>query len=220
MARKTHNITLATLFGAEKPSISTNQEDVQSSVESGVDTEYTGVQLSFDTIASNAIDTFTVNGNVLNLDESTMNIIIPNAVTIGIDSVTGNWIINGAVTENKGRATDGVVYQPNVDENGVLSWSMSREDRDVPAPVNIKGPQGLVGERGERGEKGDKGDAFKYSDFTDVQLQGLKGEKGDTGDVICPVFEIDSNGHLIMEVSDDYNGPQFELNNGRLEVRL
>ena len=217
MARKTHNITLATLFGAEKPSISTNQEDVQSSVESGVDTEYTGVQLSFDTIASNAIDTFTVNGNVLNLDESTMNIIIPNAVIIGIDNVTGNWIINGAVTENKGRATDGVVYQPNIDENGVLSWSMSREERDVPAPVSILGPKGVPGERGERGEKGDKGDAFKYKDFTSEQLQSLK---GDTGDVICPVFEIDSNGHLIMEVSDDYNGPQFELNNGRLEVRL
>ena len=217
MAKKTHNITLATLFGAEKPSISTNQEDVQSSVESGVDTEYTGVQLSFDTIASNAIDTFTVNGNVLNLDESTMNIIIPNAVTIGIDNVTGNWIINGIVTENKGRATDGVVYQPNLDENGVLSWSISREERDVPAPVSILGPQGVPGERGERGEKGDKGDAFKYKDFTSEQLQSLK---GDTGDVICPVFEIDSNGHLIMEVSDDYNGPQFELNNGRLEVRL
>lgn len=44
---------------------------------------------------------------------------------------------------------------------------------------NIKGPQGIAGERGLPGEKGD---AFTYSDFTEEQLAALKGEKGEKGD--------------------------------------
>ncbi len=47
--------------------------------------------------------------------------------------------------------------------------------------------------------KGDKGDAFTYEDFTPEQLAALKGDKGDDGNILFPTFEIDDNGHLLME---------------------
>lgn len=45
----------------------------------------------------------------------------------------------------------------------------------------LRGPQGIQGEKGKTGEKGEKGDAFTYADFTSDQLLALKGDKGDKG---------------------------------------
>lgn len=84
------------------------------------------------------------------------------------------------------------VFIPSVDADGVMTWT-NKAGLANPAPVSVKGEQGIKGdtgakgERGEqgpqglRGEKGDKGDAFKYTDFTASQLAALKGPKGDTG---------------------------------------
>lgn len=67
---------------------------------------------------------------------------------------------------------DGKVYIPTVSEEGILSWTISDTEGEVPQPTNI---------RGIKGEKGEKGDAFTYLDFTPQQLEALRGEKGEQG---------------------------------------
>ena len=97
---KTNNITYATLFGTN-PSVEYG--------ESAVDTQYVGMELGLDTIASNVVDTFSVNGNVVTISSSTLSVVLPNAAAIGVDDESGNWIINGAVTDKRAKGIDGTV---------------------------------------------------------------------------------------------------------------
>ena len=60
---------------------------------------------------------------------------------------------------------DGATYIPNVDLNGLLTWT-NDQGRPNPSSVIIKGPKGEKGEKGDPGAQG---------------LQGPKGDKGDTG---------------------------------------
>ena len=79
-----------------------------------------------------------------------------------------------------------------------------------------------------KGAKGDKGDAFTYDDFTPEQLEGLRGpqgiqgetgpqgqqgpqgiqgpqgERGAVGDCIYPVFDVNSDMHLVSNPGVDY----------------
>ena len=65
-----------------------------------------------------------------------------------------------------------VVFTPNVDTSGNLSWS-NNGDLDNPTTVNLMGPQGIQGPQGPKGDQGPQG----------LQgIQGLKGDKGDKGD--------------------------------------
>ena len=73
---------------------------------------------------------------------------------------------------------DGATYIPNVDLNGLLTWT-NDQGRPNPSSVIIKGPKGEKGEKGDpsaqglQGPKGDKGDTGP---------QGPKGEAGPQGD--------------------------------------
>lgn len=68
--------------------------------------------------------------------------------------------IQGAIGER------GAFFYPEIDADGNLSW-WNNGDMENPAPVNIRGPRGLVGDRGPQGERG---------------LQGERGERGEKGD--------------------------------------
>ena len=106
------------------------------------------------------------------------------------------FIITGVSSGGDGPSGDVVVYTPSVSSDGVLSWT-NNGGLPNPSPVNIKGPQGKIGDtgaqgpagpkgeqgvQGPKGDKGEKGDAFTYTDFTAEQLAALKGPKGDKGD--------------------------------------
>ena len=59
----------------------------------------------------------------------------------------------------------------------------------------------------------------KNMDFDFHNLKGDKGDKGDTGNVYYATFEIDpTTGILTMNYDTNYEGAQFQLNNGYLEV--
>lgn len=101
------------------------------------------------------------------------------------------------------------VFIPSVSPDGVLTWT-NKAGLDNPATVNIKGPQGVQGEKGDPGTgitikgkydslsalqaahpKADEGDAYMAgtnlyvwngSTWLDCgNIKGDKGEKGDTG---------------------------------------
>jgi hypothetical protein len=62
-------------------------------------------------------------------------------------------------------------------------------------------------------------DDNKNMDFAFHNLKGDKGDKGDTGNVYYATFEIDpTTGILTMNYDTNYEGAQFQLNNGYLEV--
>ena len=61
-----------------------------------------------------------------------------------------------------GAGTDGGYYTPSVDENGILSFTSSKDGMPEVESANVKGPQGATGATGAdgaAGEKGDPGDA-------------------------------------------------------------
>jgi hypothetical protein len=77
---------------------------------------------------------------------------------------------------------DGVIFTPNIDDDGYLSWTNDGE-LENPEPVNLKGPKGDKGEQGIQGPQGPQG------------LQGepgIQGPKGDDGkDGYTPVKGVD-----------------------------
>lgn len=98
------------------------------------------------------------------------------AVDNGFEGTLEEWLDHGIISEEEKellRGYDGISYIPQVDSEGVLSWTRSDGGTEVPESVSIKGP---------------KGDPFTYEDFTPEQLealigpQGPKGDKGDKGD--------------------------------------
>ena len=191
MAKKTHNITLATLFGADKPTAVPG--------DSAVETEYTGIQLDLDTIASNAIDTFKVNGNVVNFESSTLSVILPNAAAIGADEETGNWIINGATTSIRARGIDGTVAFDS------LSIDQKRELTFTSAVVTTLNP-------GEAAVANivDHCDGEQGVGVMSRTLE-LSIPKGDRGDVLFATFDINAEGYLEMDISEDYHGAEFSI---------
>lgn len=57
-----------------------------------------------------------------------------------------------------GGTGDGATFYPSVSEEGIISWT---NDKGLPnpAPVDIKGPQGIQGDQGEQGVQGIPGEA-------------------------------------------------------------
>lgn len=95
---------------------------------------------------------------------------------------------------------DGGYYTPDVDENGVLSWTPSKLGMAEVESANVVGP---AGEPGEKGEAGDSGVYIGGNPPEDVEVwidpdgemsqlipgppgpmgpQGEKGDKGEKGD--------------------------------------
>lgn len=96
-----------------------------------------------------------------------------------------------------GTGGTGSYYTPSVSEDGVLSWTPSKEGMPAVETVNIKGPkgdtgatgpQGAAGPAGADGAKGDKGDPGEQGpqgpqgEQGPAGADGAKGEKGDPGD--------------------------------------
>lgn len=76
---------------------------------------------------------------------------------MGIKLKTGSESINfthkgGAVTVVQG--ADGGYYIPSVDATGKLTWEPTKSGMEIPAEVNIKGPQGAPGKDGKDGIDG------------------------------------------------------------------
>ena len=71
----------------------------------------------------------------------------------------------------------GYTYTPNLSDEGILSWTNDGQLQN-PDPVNIKGPQGLRGEKGEPGTQGPRGPQGEPGPKGDQGPQGLKGESG------------------------------------------
>lgn len=80
----------------------------------------------------------------------------------------------------------------------------------------LKGPKGDVGPIGPQGPKGNDGAPFTYAMFTATQLQalkgpqgnvgpqgqpGVKGDKGDNGLSANPIFTLDANGDLFVDIN-------------------
>lgn len=102
-----------------------------------------------------------------------------------------------------GGTGDGATFYPSVSEEGIISWT---NDKGLPnpAPVDIKGPQGIQGDQGEvgatgpQGIQGETGPYFTPSVSTDgllswtnngglvnpssVNIQGPKGDTGEQGE--------------------------------------
>lgn len=103
-------------------------------------------------------------------------------------------------------SSGGTTFIPSVSQDGVISWT-NDGDLPNPTPVNIKGPQGNVGEQGIQGEVGPQGATGPYftpsvSNNGDLSWtnngglqnpntvnimgpqgkQGIQGPKGETGE--------------------------------------
>lgn len=84
------------------------------------------------------------------------------------------------------------------------------------------GPQGAKGEKGEKGERGPQGIQGIQGEKGERGPQGAKGEQGPQGEkggVCFATFAVSpETGLLTMYTPDEYDGPEFRLENGRLEV--
>jgi hypothetical protein len=94
----------------------------------------------------------------------------PKATVTKTDGISTITITdrNGTTVSTVHDGATGPVYQPFVDDTGVISWT-NNGGLINPASKSIRGP------------KGDKGDAFTYADFTPTQLAGLVGPQGVEG---------------------------------------
>ena len=72
----------------------------------------------------------------------------------------------------------GPVLVPNVDDEGILSWSVQDPPAAAPAPRSIRGPQGIQGVQGVQGTQGVPG---PKGDTGAQGIQGVRGPRGDTG---------------------------------------
>ena len=82
------------------------------------------------------------------------------------------------IVSGTGQASgDGATFRPNVSPDGVISWT---NDKGLPnpAPVSIKGPQGMQGETGPAGADGQQGE---QGETGPTGVTGPKGEQGETG---------------------------------------
>lgn len=76
---------------------------------------------------------------------------------------------------------DGGYYAPNVDEEGNLTWTASKENMPEAPGANIMGPQGLVGPQGPTGPQGDPGPTGPTGPKGDTGNTGPQGPRGEAG---------------------------------------
>ena len=115
----------------------------------------------------------------------------------------------GEPGENGAQGASGATFTPNVDADGVLSWSNDAGLAN-PAPVNIRGPKGDAGSDGKDGAQGQAGapgaDGGYYTPTVNAEtgalswsasragmpsvaganIKGPKGDKGDPGEAGAP----------------------------------
>lgn len=147
-------------------------------------------------------------------------------------------------TGGGGGTGDGATFYPSVSEEGIISWT---NDKGLPnpAPVDIKGPQGIQGEQGRvgatgpQGIQGEAGPYFTPSVSTDgllswtnngglvnpssVNIQGPKGDTGEQGETgpQGPQGEVGATGEKgetgpYFTPSVDSSGDLSWTNNGGL----
>ncbi|MBR4316890.1 MAG: hypothetical protein IKP65_08025 [Alphaproteobacteria bacterium] len=180
--KDSHNISFATFFGKNEHS-------------SG----YSGLSVDFNTLVENEINNFTVNGNTVSVDGSNLSVILPNSTAIGVDKASGNWVINGTITDHRARGIDGNV---SFDE---LSDDQRRQLSFQNIVVNTISP-------GEKAIAEVIDNTSEESEFEPLnRTLSLSIPKGDRGDVLWADFMIDEYGMLNMMVSEDYHGLNFTV---------
>lgn len=100
----------------------------------------------------------------------------------------------GPTGETGPKGDTGGYYSPSVDGSGNLTWTASESDMPQVQGANIRGPQGIQGEKGETGEQGPKGDTGPKGEKGDTGNTGAQGPAGDDGGYYIP--EVDENGDL------------------------
>lgn len=78
------------------------------------------------------------------------------------------------LTAKLAKGEDGGYYIPNINADGILSWTPSEDDMpEIPTRTNIVGPageQGLQGEPGIQGEQGESGVYVGTEEPTDDEM--------------------------------------------------
>ena len=103
-----------------------------------------------------------------------------NGVTV-VQGVKGDKGDTGATGAQGPRGIQGVkgdrgqVFVPNVNDDGLLSWSIQEPTTTVPASRNIRGPQGIQGIQGVKGDQGETGATGPQG------IQGVQGPQGVAG---------------------------------------
>lgn len=164
---------------------------------------------------------------------------MPSAPTATVSKVGGTATItlkdkDGTTSVEVHDGATGPVFQPHIDDNGVISWS-NNGGLNNPAPQSIRGPQGPKGEglmfddltpeqiaqikgsQGDQGERGPQGFTFKPSvsasgvitwtndgNLTNPPAVDIRGPKGDTGDKGDPFVFAD----FTQDQLDGLRGPQ------------
>ena len=103
-----------------------------------------------------------------------------NGVTV-VQGVKGDKGDTGATGAQGPQGIQGVkgdrgqVFVPNVNDDGLLSWSLQEPTTTVPASRNIRGPQGIQGIQGVKGDQGETGATGPQG------IQGVQGPQGVAG---------------------------------------
>ena len=105
-----------------------------------------------------------IKGRVVSIEELPVNAAQSEFWNVGTEPPYNIYMFNNGTWEDQGQlqgasgadGKDGVIFTPNVDEGGNLTWT-NDGGLDNPAPVNIRGPQGLQGVQGEPGPQGEPG---------------------------------------------------------------
>lgn len=69
----------------------------------------------------------------------------------------------------------GYVLVPDIDDDGIISWSIQEPSSTVPASRSIRGPQGIQGIQGPKGDQGQTGATGPQG------VQGIQGPQGVAG---------------------------------------
>ena len=151
------------------------------------DSETISIKNSADEVVPFSSDTTIINKAVEKAVEKVGNSVLPTYNTGDADKVLKVKADGSALEWGEGRRRNGFTFTPSVSSDGTLSWS-NDGGLNNPNSVNIKGPQGL---------KGDKGDPGK--DGTGISLKASRGECTKVGDAY-----LETNGHIMI-----HNGTGF-----------
>ena len=138
--------------------------------------------------SANEVVPFSNDSTIINkVVEKVGNSVLPTYNTGDADKVLKVKADGSALEWGEGRRRNGFTFTPSVSSDGTLSWS-NDGGLNNPNSVNIKGPQGLKGDKGEPGKDG-----------TGVSLKASRGECTKVGDAY-----LETNGHIMI-----HNGTGF-----------
>jgi len=138
--------------------------------------------------SANEVVPFSSDSTIINkVVEKVGNSVLPTYNTGDADKVLKVKADGSALEWGEGRRRNGFTFTPSVSSDGTLSWS-NDGGLNNPNSVNIKGPQGLKGDKGEPGKDG-----------TGISLKASRGECTKVGDAY-----LETNGHIMI-----HNGTGF-----------